>query len=153
MPARNITPINPGTFPPLAAELGDRFTTHLFLSCLSLASSDILPSLLELYVLTGDRSGASVAASVKRIAGIREVTALPCHRWVRGMPLSGREVRVKARGDHFGGPGDLYLFGCVLERFLAQCAEPNTFTLLTLEETLKGGVYQWPPRLGRKPLL
>lgn len=151
--ARNINPINPGTFPPPPPELGDRFTTHLFLSCLSLASIDILPSLLELYLFSGNRSGASVAANGKRIAGIREITAMPCHRWLRGMPLSGREVRVKARGDHFGGPGDLYLFGCVLERFLAQCAEPNTFTMLTLEETLKGGVYQWPPRLGRKPLL
>jgi len=69
------------------------------------------------------------------------------------MLLGGRDVRVKARKDHFGGPGDLYLFGCVIERFIAQCAEPNTFTVVTLEETLKGGGYQWAPRLGRQPLL
>jgi len=104
-------------------------------------------------VFSGNRSGASVAANKKRVAGIEEVTALPCERWVRGMLLSGRDVRVKARKDHFGGPGDLYLFGCVLERFIAQCADPNTFTALTLEETLKGGGYQWAPRLGRQPLL
>jgi type VI secretion system protein ImpG len=150
---RNITPLTPGTFPPLAPDLAERFTAHLFLSCLSLGSADILRSLLDLYVFSGNRSRASVAANRKRIAGIEDVTARPCDRWVRGMLLSGREVRVKVRRDHFGGPGDLYLFGCVLERFLAQCAEPNTFTMLTLEETLKGGVYQWPPRLGRKPLL
>jgi type VI secretion system protein ImpG len=150
---RNITPVTPGTFPPLEMDLAERFTTHLFLTSLSLASADTLRSLLELYVFTGNRSKASVAASRKRVAGIEEVTALPCDRWVRGMLLGGREVRVKARKDHFGGPGDLYLFGCVLERFIAQCAEPNTFTLLTLDETLKGGGYQWAPRLGRQPLL
>jgi len=150
---RNITPIRPGTFPPPAPDLADRFTAHLFLACLSLSNADTLRSLLDLYVFSGNRSGASVAANRKLIAGIEEVTALSCDRWVRGMLLSGREVRVKVRRDHFGGPGDLYLFGCVLDRFLAQCAEPNTFTQLTLDETLKGGVYQWPPRLGRKPLL
>lgn len=150
---RNITPITPGTFPPLAPDLAERFSAHLFLPGLSLANADTLRSLLDLYVFSGNRSGASVAANRKRIAGIEDVTARPCERWVRGMLLSGREVRVKVRRDHFGGPGDLYLFGCVLDRFLAQCAEPNTFTQLTLDETLKGGVYQWPPRLGRKPLL
>ena len=61
----------------------------------------------------------------KRVAGIEDVTARPCDRWVRGMLLSGREVRVKVRRDHFGGPGDLYLFGSVLDRFLAQCAQPS----------------------------
>jgi type VI secretion system protein ImpG len=150
---RNITPITPGTFPPLAPDLAERFTAHLFLPGLSLANADTLRSLLDLYVFSGNRSGASVAANRKRIAGIEDVTARPCDRWVRGMLLSGREVRVKVRRDHFGGAGDLYLFGCVLERFLAQCAEPNTFTQLTIDETLKGGVYQWPPRLGRNPLL
>ena len=146
---RNITPVTPGTYPPLEPDL----TTHLFLTTLSLASADTLRSLLELYVFSGNRSMASVAANKKRVAGIEEVTALPCERWVRGMLLGGREVRVKARKDHFGSPGNLYLFGCVLERFIAQCAEPNTFTVVTLEETLKGGGYQWAPRLGRQPLL
>jgi type VI secretion system protein ImpG len=150
---RNITPISAGTFPPLAPDLADRFATHLFLASLSLANANTLRLLLDLYVFSGNRSRASVAANKKRVAGIEEVTALPCDRWVRGKLMSGREIRIKTRKDHFGGPGDLYLFGCVLERFLAQCAEPNTFTMLTLEETLKGGVYQWPPRLGRKPLL
>jgi type VI secretion system protein ImpG len=149
---RNITPITPGTFPPLAPDLADRFTAHLFLPGLSLASAGNLRSLLELYIFSGNRSKASVAANRKRVAGIEEVTVLPCDRWVRGMLLNGREVRMKVRKDHFGGPGDLYLFGCVLERFIAQCAEPNTFTILNLEETLKGGGYQWPPRLGRQPL-
>jgi type VI secretion system protein ImpG len=88
--ARNITPINPGTFPPLAPDLADRFTSHLFLACLSLSSADTLRSLLDLYVFSGNRSGASVAANRKRIAGIEDVTARPCDRWVRGMLLGGR---------------------------------------------------------------
>jgi type VI secretion system protein ImpG len=137
--ARNITPVTPGTFPALEPDLPERFTSHLFLASLSLANADSLRSLLNLYVFSGNRSKASVAANRKRVAGIEEVTVRPCERWVRGMLLGGREILVKARKDHFGGPGDLYLFGCVLERFIAQCAEPNTFTLVTLEETLKGG--------------
>jgi type VI secretion system protein ImpG len=146
--ARNITSVTPATFPPLEKHLADRFTTHLFLAGLSLSNGDTLRSLLELYI-----SADASAADRKRVAGIEEVTTRPCQRWVKGKLLEGREILVRVRRDHFSGPGDLYLFGCVLERFLAQCAEPNTFTMLTLEETMKGGGYQWAPRLDRQPLL
>ncbi len=144
---RNIIPVTPGSFPPLEPDLARRLTTHLYINGLTLADAGNLRSLMELYVFS--RS----AANRKRIAGIEEVTYAPCERWVSGKLLNGREIRVKARGDHFGGPGDLYLFGCVLDRFLAHWADPNVFTLLSIEETLKGGGYRWPPRLGRKSLL
>lgn len=150
---RNITAISPGTFPPLEPNLPERFTTHLFLNSLSLANANSLRSLLDLYIFSGNRSKASFAANRKRVAGIEEVTARSCDLWVRGMLMRGKEVRVQARKDHFGGPGDLYLFGCVLDRFIADCADPNTFTVLKFEETLKGGGYAWAPRLGRHPLL
>ncbi|NMC75018.1 MAG: type VI secretion system baseplate subunit TssF [Geobacteraceae bacterium] len=149
---RNITPIRPGTFPPLEPDLPERLTRHLYLNCLTLGNGANLRSLLELYVFSGNRSRASSDADLKRIAGIEEVTVLASERWVNGVPMTGREVRVKVRRDHFAGPGDLYLFGCVLDRFMAECAEPNTFTVLIVQESIKGGGYQWPPRLGRKPL-
>ena len=74
------------------------------------------------------------------------------------MAMSGRHyhtelTRLKLRKDHFAGPGDMYLFGCLLDRFFGYCAGPNTFTVLSLEETLKGDTCQWTPRLGRHPLL
>lgn len=149
---RNITPIQPGDFPPLEPDLPERFTRHLYLNGLTLGNGANLRSLLELYVFPGNRSEASSAANLKRIAGIGEVSALPCERWVNGVMMTGREIRMKVRQDHFAGPGDMYLFGCVLDRFIGDCAEPNTFTVLILEEALKGESHQWPPRLGRQQL-
>ena len=87
---RNITPVTPGTFPPLEPDLAERFTTHLFLTSLSLASADTLRSLLELYVFSGNRSMASVAANKKRVAGIEEVTAFAV-RTVGAGHAPGRE--------------------------------------------------------------
>ncbi len=50
------------------------------------------------------------------------------------------------RQDHFAGPGDLYLFGCVIDRFLAEYASINSYTKLVMNEVLKAESYQWPIR-------
>jgi type VI secretion system protein ImpG len=149
---RNIIPVTPGVLPPLNSDSARRLSTHLALNCLSLANAGNLRSLLELYIFAGNRAKAAVAANRKRVAGIEEVTMRPCDRWVSGVLMGGREVRVKLRKDHFAGPGDMYLFGCLLDRFFGCCAGPNTFTVLSIEETLKGDCCQWKPRLGRQLL-
>lgn len=151
--ARNITPVTPGNFPSLEPDLLRRFSTHLSLNCLSLASAESLRSLLELYIFPWNRGATSVAAGRKRVAGIESVAVLPCEKWVKGVLMRGREIRIKARRDHFGGPGDMYLFGCLLDRFMGYCSAPNVFTVLVLEETLRGDSHQWPPRLGRQLLV
>lgn len=53
---------------------------------------------------------------------------------------------MKVRGDHFVGAGDLYLFGCVLDRFQGEYSAINHFTRLTIEELRQGEIYQWPMR-------
>ncbi|MEA5114055.1 MAG: type VI secretion system baseplate subunit TssF [Geobacteraceae bacterium] len=148
---RNITPVIPAIFPQLEPDLHRRFGTHLSLNCLSLATAGNLGSLLDLYLFPGNRM-ISAAADRKRISGIEKVSDGLCARWVNGTLMSGREIRIKARGDHFGGPGDMYFFGCLIDLFLGQCAAPNVFTVLNIEDTLKGDIYQWPPRLGRQLL-
>lgn len=149
---RNITPVTPGTLPPLEPGLPWRLTSHLSLNYLSLADAGNLRSILELYVFPGNRPNAAVTANMKRIAGIEWVTESACDRLVGGVLIRGRDIRLRMRLDHFAGPGDMYLFGCVLDRFLGGYASINTFTRLILDETLKGDTYQWPARLGNHPL-
>jgi len=150
---RNITNVTPAILPPLEPGLPWRLTSHLALNYLSLADATSLRSLLELYLFPDNRQSAAVAANRKRIAGIEGVRERPCDRLVNGVMMRGREVSIRLRGDHFAGPGDMYLFGCVLDRFLGICASINTFTRLSISETLKGEIVQWPPRLGNQLLL
>lgn len=150
---RNINNVTPTILPPLEPGLPWRLTSHLALNYLTLADAASLRSLLELYLFPETRQTAAVAANRKRIAGIEEVRERPCDRLVNGVMMRGREVSIRLRGDHFAGPGDLYLFGCVLDRFLGAYASINTFTRLSIIETVKGESLQWTPRLGNQLLL
>lgn len=151
--ARNITAINPGQPPPLGPRLLRNLTSHLYLNHLSLERVEHLRTLLELYVFSGSRSGSRTAANLKRIAGIEALEVTAGEQIVAGLPLRGREIRLRVRQDHFAGSGDLYLFGCVIDQFFGRYASLNSYTRLVVFETLRGGTCRWPIRLGSQALL
>ena len=150
---RNITPATFSVAPPLGTNLLWRLISHLSLNHLSLARGENLRALLELYLFPDSRDRVSLAANKKRIAGIEGVDARPSDRLVGGLPMRGQEVEIRLRQDHFAGPGDMYLFGCVLDHFLGNYSSINTFMRLSVLETLKGDVSRWPVRIGNHPLL
>ncbi|CAG0934777.1 hypothetical protein RHDC3_03078 [Rhodocyclaceae bacterium] len=149
---RNITPITPSAPPPLGANLLWRLLSAIPVNRLSVAHADNLRECLALYLFPGFER-TLLAANQRRIDGIERVTTRHADRIVRGAPMRGVEIRIDVRGDHFAGPGDLFLFGSVLDEFLAGSATLNTFTRLTIRETVRGEEYQWPPRAGYQPLL
>lgn len=139
----NITPFSPMLLPPLGNELLWRLAAHLSLDTSSLAKDGSLQALLALYLPSGAKGCAALAANRRRIAGIDEVGAVPTERLVRGLPIRGHHVTVRIRGDHFAGSGDIFLFGSVLAEFLASRCCFNSFTELTVHEVLQGETFQW----------
>lgn len=151
---RNISPVTPAVMPPLGDNSLWRLVSLLALNGSSLESADKLRSLLALLLFEEqNRDRVSVAANRKRVESIEEMAVRPVERLVRGVPIRGREITLEVRGDGFAGPGDLYLFGSVLERFFAGYATLNSFTRLNLHDLIKGEKIQWQPRLGHQPLL
>lgn len=151
---RNLTQVTHAVMPPLGKELLWRLVSHQSLNRQALASAGQLREILELYLFEEEGSDqAALAASRKRINAIKEMTCQPTQRLVRGSPVRGTEMRITVNGDHFAGPGDLFLFGSVLDDFLSTLATINTFTQLTVQESSKGETLEWPPRLGDQPLL
>lgn len=67
--------------------------------------------------------------------------------------LSGQRVTLRCSAHAFGGAGELYLFGCVLERFLAEYAAINTYTRVEIDASPDGVRFAWPPRMGAQCLL
>jgi type VI secretion system protein ImpG len=127
-------------------ELLWRLTCHLYLNQMSLASAENLQTLLKLYVFQENTSGTPVTANLKRIAGIEEISVAPGECLVSGVAMRGSEILLKVQQDCFAGAGDLFLFGCVLDRFLAGYASINYFTRLTMKELLRGERTLWPMR-------
>lgn len=151
---QNIRPVTPAQEPPIGEALLWRLVSHVSLNYLSITQTANLQALLALYVQPGRQDQGVGAANRRRIDGILDVSAVPETRLVgRGSVLRGQFVRIRCRQDHYADIGDMYLFGCVLERFLADYASVNAYTRVELEDALSGTVFKWPPRLGQQTLL
>jgi len=150
---QNITVPTTNVLPPIGSNLLWRFLSHLSLNYLSLASAESLRTLLQLYIFEETREKTAIIANRKRVAGIEALHAKGGNRMVSGLTLRGLELEMKIRQDHFVGPGDLYLFGNIMDYFLGNYASINTYTRLRINEAVKGDVYQWPARIGQHPLI
>ncbi len=150
---QNITVPTTNVLPPIGSNLLWRFISHLSLNYLSLSSAESLRTLLELYIFEETRDKTTIIANRKRIAGIETLHAKGANRMVSGIMMRGLELEMKIRQDHFVGPGDLYLFGNIMDYFLGNYASINTYTRLTVNEAVKGDIYQWQARIGQHPLI
>lgn len=150
---RNIHPPTAVVQPPIGKDLLWRLLSHLSLNYLSLCNSENLRSLLQLYILPDTRNRAAVIANRKRVEGLLDITAHTSDRLVKGQMMRGRELTIKADGGNFASNGDLFLFGTVLDRFLASYSSINSFTRCTMDDQHSGETYQWPMRIGDRLLL
>ncbi|MGB4117604.1 MAG: type VI secretion system baseplate subunit TssF [Polaromonas sp.] len=154
MSFRNIRPMTSPLNPPTGEALLWRLISHVSLNFLSVASAVNLRALLGLYVFSERQEQGQEAANRRRVEGIQDVTATRETRLVgRGSVLRGQQIRIKCRLDYFAGIGDMYLFGCVLDRFIGDYAGINSYTRVEVEDAFTGAVFKWPPRLGLQPLL
>jgi type VI secretion system protein ImpG len=149
----NLHPPTASIFPPLGSNLLWRLISHLSLNYASLAKADNLRALLGTYIFEDQQDRAKFLANQKRVAGIQNLESTASDRLISGIMMRGRDIRLDVRVDHFAGPGDLYLFGSILDSFLGLYASINTYTRLIMKEVLKGDIYQWPERLGDHPLI
>ncbi|MGD8882545.1 MAG: type VI secretion system baseplate subunit TssF [Desulfobacterales bacterium] len=150
---KNLRPPTSNILPPLGTDLLWRLVSHLSLNYASLSNTENLQTLLNLYLFKDARKPEAFLANQKRVAGIQSIDSGGSDRLVSGIMMRGRDIGLEARHDHFASPGDLFLFGSILEHFLGGYASINTFTRLTLREVITGETYQWPARLGDHPLI
>jgi type VI secretion system protein ImpG len=169
----NLRAPTPPIAPPLGPTLHWELLTHLNLARQSFGSVAGLRRLIELYDLPSWQGELSRSVLQRRTAAIESVTAAPVDRMVSLASLPkpmgsasraearlgramcrGTELRVVMAMDGFGGPGEVFLFGCVLERFVAASAPCGSFTQLVLDDARGArGRMAWPARLGTQPLI
>jgi type VI secretion system protein ImpG len=150
---KNLRPPTSNILPPLGTDLLWRLISHLSLNYASLSNTENLQTLLNLYLFKDPRKPEAFLANQKRVAGIQSINSRGSDRLVSGIMMRGRDIGLEAQHDHFASPGDLFLFGSILDHFLGCYASINTFTRLTLREITTGETYLWPARLGDHPLI
>ncbi|MFW5837810.1 MAG: type VI secretion system baseplate subunit TssF, partial [Desulfovibrionaceae bacterium] len=130
-----------------------RLLSHLFLNYLSVADMENLRALIKLYIFTETRDRALVLANTKRVDSITGLNVDIKNRIVGGVMMRGQEIQVTLDRTSFAGSGDMYLFGAIMDYFLSGYAEVNCFTRLSIVDSLNKEYYQWPARIGDRPLM
>jgi len=144
----NVSTVTPAIFPPYDVNRPWRLLAGLSLNYLATSSVDNFRSILRLYSAPDSRNQALAKANEQRINGIIGIDTQKIGRVIRGRLIPGYDIRLKLCGDCFSGPGDLYLFSSVLERFLGGYVTQNCFTRLMVENVTNGQTYEWPARMG-----
>ncbi|MFH1146591.1 MAG: type VI secretion system baseplate subunit TssF [Pseudomonadota bacterium] len=135
--------------PSLGGGLQWRLISHLSLNYLSLVrgGEDALKEILRLYNF--DNS----PATRQQINGIVSIQSQAVTRRIGRFFCRGVEATITFDEDRFIGTG-LYLFACVLERFLGQYVSLNSFSQLVAKTVQNKEVLKkWPPRNGNRTLL
>ena len=135
-------------------EMTWRLISHLSLNHLAMRNMDAtggavaMRALLGLYGALGDPVMARHGQSIVTMESFSVTRRLP----VSGPLVFGYGVGIKAIVDEmlFDGSSP-YLFGCVLERFLARHVSMNSFCELSLHRATGGEIATWPPRFGGRP--
>ncbi len=149
-----LTAPTPTRRPPLRGGAAWRLISQLNLNHLSLQGPDgteAFREILRLHDLAGREENQTM---------IRGVVALRCRDAVLriadgGAPGVGRGTEVELHLDEglFTG-NNLFLFACVVERFLGLYAALNSFIRLVLTTNRReGAIRRWPPRAGDRTLL
>lgn len=155
-PPRCVTQPRPTIRPPLGKGTYWRLISHLSLGHLSLfdhgEGATALREILSLYdfLQSGDsRQRIDALRSVRYQLGVARCPAGP------GGPTFCRGLDIDLLIDEERlSSGGAFLFGAVLEQFLALYASINSFTRTTLHSTRRDQpIIRWPARSGRQTLL
>jgi type VI secretion system protein ImpG len=148
--------------PPLRRGAYWRLISHLCLNHLSLSDPregrQALQEILSLYDFSDPEAGQQLAAVTRQV--IEGILAVSSRRVVgrTGAPTAsgfcrGLEVTLEFDEQKFVGTG-VFLFACVLERFLGLYASINSFTQLVAKTKQgEGALKKWPPRAAERQLL
>ncbi|MGL4723103.1 MAG: type VI secretion system baseplate subunit TssF [Scandinavium sp.] len=124
---RNLCKPTLPAYPPAEDNFHWRVLSHLGSSFLNIMSSaEVLRSTLELYNWQHDEM------NLRRLDAILNVQHHLIQRFEKGHLLRGVDIEITLDSNGFSGEGDIYLFGEMLNRFLALYSDIHLFNQLTL---------------------
>src|SRR5690606_28817251 len=75
-------------------------------------------------------------------------SASPFDLFIDGRPIRSRRLTLEIAESKIGGEGEMFLFGAVMDAFLAAYAAINSHHILRVVRTESNAEYTWTPRTG-----
>ncbi|MDR2367604.1 MAG: type VI secretion system baseplate subunit TssF [Deltaproteobacteria bacterium] len=148
----NITPVSGSYAPPLESDLLWRLISNMSLNYIPLIDVQALRTVISAYDFRALHDKTRARAMERALNGLVRVSSFPTDRVYQGLPLRGSKTTLTLNQEAFNGEGDMYLFGSIINEFLALYATVNSFHELTVTEEKRGETYRWPARLGMMKL-
>lgn len=150
---QNIKPVTAALEPPRGEALLWSVVGHTAINLLSLEGVDNLRAILRHYNYRRSQDHTAWISNERYIDGISDMKISRETRLVRGMVVQGQKIRLIVQEANWPTQGVLYLWGSVLNDFLACYAGINSYIRFEVEDPSTGTIFTWPMRLGEKPLL
>ncbi|MBT1071115.1 type VI secretion system baseplate subunit TssF [Pelotalea chapellei] len=90
---------------------------------------------------------------MNQIEGIVDLQIKPSDRLSERTMLRGWGIKIKLERETFSSFGEMFLFGALLDRFLRGLATQSCFIRAIVEDVQSAKAYEWPAKMGKKPLL
>ena len=150
---RNISAPTPYVPPPFGRDLQWRVVAHAAMGLSSITDVRVLRAALDIYDFHARVDAQASRENELRLAAIQSVRVTPVDHLLRGAPVRGVAIDVEISDTGFTGPGDMFLFGAVLERFFASYVGINSFARTTVTGSPSRVRFAWPARNGGVALL
>ena len=146
---RNITPVIPPFNPPLEGDILWRLLSNMSLNYIALSDIAALKAIISAYDFRARQDRPRARILEKTLQGMLSISCRQSDRLHNGLPVRGMRTRLVLDQRCFSCEGDMFLFGSVLNEFLALYATVNSFHQLIVVEAKRGEEYVWPSRLGK----
>ncbi len=120
---------------------------------LRLLTAESLRSTLRLICVSTGQDYAVTDGNERRIKGIIGLNIKACDRLVRQVMKRGWNVEITLAPAHFLSSGDMYLFGAMLDHFFSGFVSETFFSRIIIAGMQDGVKYEWPAKMGRRPLV
>jgi len=148
----NSKPVTPTLFDSLGDNRLWRLYGMQFIN-LKLLTAESLRAVLKLINVSVGQNWQTAERNEGHIEGIQGLTIEACDRIVRQVMKRGWNIRIVLESECYCSPGDMYLFGSMLDHFLRGFVSEAYFSRIIIEDIRSGQVYEMPTKMGRKPLV
>ncbi|MCX7122194.1 MAG: type VI secretion system baseplate subunit TssF [Gammaproteobacteria bacterium] len=140
----HILPFSSPVYPPLQEQVSWKLITHLALRFKNIQDIGSLKQLIVSYDFSDFQPGRSASLGRRIADALLEVATRSHQHFHRGEIIHGFLSVIKLKEDIFLNRGEVFLFGSILARILAEHASFNSFHELALEGVLTGVHFSWP---------
>lgn len=146
LPFTNILPVVAPLPPPLQGDLLWKLLSNMSLNYVSLTDVEAFRAILVSQHFRAMHEHSCSKSLEKTMRGITSIQSTQGDRIFNGIPIRGMRTRITLDSSCFCCEGALYLFGSILNEFLALYATKYSFQQLIVVNS-QNEEYQWPARV------